>query len=120
MSGDDITLTHTDEVTTMSGRSRALREKKTVQVMVELYCRFHHGGPDSLCPECTRLLEYSHRRIDGCPLLERKPTCVKCKIHCYDKARREQIRQIMRHSGPRMLHRHPVLAILHMVDGRRG
>jgi hypothetical protein len=32
---------------------------------------------------------------------------------------RERVRGIMRWTGPRMLWRHPVLAIVHMVDGRR-
>jgi hypothetical protein len=32
---------------------------------------------------------------------------------------RERIRNVMRYSGPRMVYRHPVLALFHMVDGRR-
>ena len=42
-----------------------------------------------------------------------------CPIHCYAKAEREQMREVMRHSGPRMLLRHPVLAIRHLLDGRK-
>jgi len=30
-----------------------------------------------------------------------------------------RVRVMMRWSGPRMLLRHPVIAILHMIDGRR-
>jgi hypothetical protein len=32
---------------------------------------------------------------------------------------RERVREVMRYSGPRMLTRHPVLAVAHLVDGRR-
>jgi hypothetical protein len=31
---------------------------------------------------------------------------------------REQVRAIMRYAGPRMLLRHPVLALMHVWDGR--
>jgi hypothetical protein len=48
----------------------------------------------------------------------RKP-CEACPIHCYAKAEREQMREVMRYSGPRMLLRHPVLAIRHLLDGRK-
>lgn len=46
-----------------------------------------------------------------------KPTCAKCPVHCYNARRREQIRQVMRYAGPRMLIYHPRLAILHLIDG---
>ncbi|NIP33651.1 MAG: hypothetical protein GWN18_01835, partial [Thermoplasmata archaeon] len=32
---------------------------------------------------------------------------------------RERVREVMRYSGPRMLLRHPYLAIAHLRDGRR-
>jgi len=40
-------------------------------------------------------------------------------VHCYNAEMRERVRVMMRWSGPRMLLRHPVIAILHMIDGRR-
>jgi len=76
----------------------------------------HHGESSALCPACNELLDYSHMRIERCPLLESKPTCTKCWIHCYDLVRREQVKKIMRYSGPRMIFRHPVLAVLHLID----
>jgi hypothetical protein len=33
---------------------------------------------------------------------------------------REQIRCVMRYAGPRMMMYHPVLAILHFLDGLKG
>jgi hypothetical protein len=32
---------------------------------------------------------------------------------------RQKVRQVMRYAGPRMLLRHPVLAIRHLLDGKR-
>jgi hypothetical protein len=32
---------------------------------------------------------------------------------------RGQVREVMRYAGPRMLLRHPVLAVLHLLDGMR-
>ena len=48
-----------------------------------------------------------------------KPTCANCLVHCYKAEMRTRAREMMRWSGPRMLIAHPVLAILHLLDGRR-
>jgi hypothetical protein len=32
---------------------------------------------------------------------------------------REQIRAVMRYAGPRMLYRHPIMTLQHMIDGTR-
>jgi hypothetical protein len=32
---------------------------------------------------------------------------------------RERVRTVMRYAGPRMMWRHPFLALAHLVDGRR-
>ena len=50
---------------------------------------------------------------------EDKPTCANCPIHCYKPVRKEQVKRIMRYAGPRMLLRHPILAITHQLDGLR-
>lgn len=89
--------------------------------MVEDYCRNHHAtdrdpGP---CERCTAFLAYADARLDHCPYGEEKPTCANCPIHCYKREPREFARAVMRYAGPRMLLRHPVLAVLHLVDGRR-
>lgn len=96
---------------------RRRREEKTLQAMVQIYCRAHHGGPQ-LCEECRELLSYAHLRLDRCPFGDDKPTCVKCPIHCYKPEPRERVREVMRFAGPRMLWRHPILALLHLWDER--
>jgi len=88
--------------------------------MISLYCRAHHSPTDGICPECTTLQEYALLRIQKCPFGADKPTCANCTVHCYKPEMRQRIRQVMRYSGPRMLYRHPVLAILHLVDGKNN
>lgn len=99
---------------------RIRREKKTISVMIELYCRDRHDGRGgTLCDDCSELRDYAMQRIDKCPFCLSKPTCVNCPIHCYQPDVRERVRTVMRYSGPRMLGRHPVLAVLHKLDGLR-
>ena len=96
---------------------RIQREKKTLAVMAGMYCRDHHGGGAVLCAGCAGLVEYAFRKIEKCPILSDKPPCNECTIHCYRSIMRERVRQVMRYSGPRMVYRHPVLALRHKIDG---
>jgi len=101
-------------------RSRRIaRELKTIEVMIGMYCRAHHGTRGEICDECAGLLDYAEKRLDKCPYGMDKPQCTKCPIHCYKKDMREQVKTVMRYSGPRMMLRHPILAIFHLIDGRR-
>lgn len=99
--------------------SRIAREKKTVSIMVGLFCRGTHGGKD-ICGECAELLRYSETKLDACPFNDSKPTCARCTVHCYNPSMRSRMRSVMRYSGPRMFLRHPVLAIAHVSDRRIG
>ncbi len=87
--------------------------------MIALYCREHHGTGRELCADCSSLREYAVQRVQRCPLIEDKPTCANCPVHCYKPTMRERIRSVMRYAGPRMLRRHPILAILHVLERRR-
>jgi hypothetical protein len=102
---------------------RLAREEKTITAMVAMYCRDHHATAASddgagLCGECADLLVYARRRLEKCRYGSGKPTCAHCETHCYKPAMRERVREVMRYSGPRMLRRHPVLAMAHLADGR--
>jgi hypothetical protein len=102
---------------------RLARELATIRAMVGIHCRDHHRGRGAargeLCAECRALMDYATRRLDRCVFGDDKPTCANCKVHCYSAAMREQVRVVMRYAGPRMTWRHPLLAIAHLVDGRR-
>lgn len=99
---------------------RIEREMRTVTAMIQLYCREQHHSENSLCAECSALQDYAMRRLERCPFQEAKTTCAKCAVHCYTPAMREQIRIVMRYAGPRMLWKHPILAVQHLRDGRRS
>ena len=94
---------------------RLAREWQTVTAMLHIYCRGQHGS--DLCRDCQELLNYVHLRLDRCRFGAEKPTCAKCPVQCYQRDRREQIKVVMRYSGPKMLWKHPVLSIRHLVDG---
>ncbi len=96
---------------------RMVREEKTVQAMIRVYCRDKHGTTDSLCPDCEELMAYAKARLANCPFQETKTPCAKCLVHCYKPVMRDKVRSIMRYSGPRMAYRHPVLALFHFMDG---
>ena len=98
---------------------RMARERKTVEAMIDLYCHEHPGPLECLCPRCEALRDYARQRLQKCPFQEKKTTCAKCPVHCYKPELREQIRAVMRYAGPRMLYRHPVLALQHLADGLR-
>jgi hypothetical protein len=98
--------------------SRIHRESKTVSVMIADYCRNHHTNKH-LCSDCEKLLDYALQRLKKCPYQDGKTTCAKCPMHCYKPEMRDSIRKVMRYSGPRMILKHPVLAIYHLIDSRR-
>jgi hypothetical protein len=98
---------------------RIRRERTTVEAMIGLYCRGQHSSGYGLCQECEALRDYARQRLQKCPFQEAKTTCAKCPVHCYRPEMRERIRAVMRYAGPRMLVRHPILTLQHMLDGRR-
>ncbi|MBN2473481.1 MAG: nitrous oxide-stimulated promoter family protein [Pirellulales bacterium] len=100
-------------------RPRIAREKRTLAAMVGIYCRAHHRTAGPLCAKCREVLGYAQRRLDCCRFGAEKPTCGHCPIHCYKPSMRAETRAIMRYAGPRMLLRHPILALRHYLDGRR-
>ena len=96
------------------------KEYKTIEAMISLYCRNLHGTTKrDLCTDCGELLAYTKARLETCPYQEQKPTCAKCPIHCYKPEMKEKIRSVMRYAGPRMLKYHPLLAVRHLLHGRR-
>lgn len=93
--------------------TRIEREKKTVALMIRLYCRKAEGNRQ-LCETCTELLHYAHQRLDHCPFGERKTACKHCRVHCYKPEMRQRMKQVMRYAGPRMIFYHPWAALRHL------
>lgn len=103
-----------------TGFARRARELKTIEAMVRIYCRDRgHSKSGSLCRACIELRQYATRRLERCVFGDAKPACSHCVVHCYGSGMRERVRAVMRWAGPRMLLRHPILAIAHMIDERR-
>ncbi|NDV65422.1 nitrous oxide-stimulated promoter family protein [Bacteroides sp. 224] len=95
-------------------KSHIEQEKRTVEIMIRLYCRKKEKNPE-LCDSCKELLAYAYTRLDRCPFGEEKTSCKNCTVHCYKPVMREKMRVVMRYSGPRMLLYHPKEAILHLI-----
>ena len=117
---------------------RMRRELRTFEVMIGIDCAGHHkaagataastprvatAGASGLCLECHALLDYAACRLAVCPFGTAKPAFADCPVHCYRPAMKEAVKQVMRYAGPRMLLRHPFLALMHEWDRfihRRG
>jgi hypothetical protein len=103
----------------LPGVSRRTREQRTIAAMVGIYCRDLHAPGRGLCGACEELLAYAGQRLDRCLFKDDKPVCAECPVHCYKPAMRSQVREVMRYAGPRMTFRHPILALRHLLEGRR-
>ena len=95
------------------------REQQVVACMIQLYCRKQHHTKGELCPDCAALDAYARARSDRCPFMETKTFCSNCTVHCYRKDMAQQIRQVMRYAGPRMLLHHPLMALRHVWESAR-
>ncbi len=97
-------------------------EFKTIKAMVNIYCRAHHNSTRKSVPccECAEFIRYANEKLDRCPYGQNKPTCNRCPIHCYKQQQRQQAKEIMRYAGPRMLLKHPILAIKHLLAEKRA
>ena len=104
----------------MNNQSPIVEGHKTIDAMVRIYCHDHHETTADLCAACAELLVYAHERLDKCPSGEDKPNCSDCTVHCYRPDMRERISAVMRYAGPRMLFRHPVMALRHLARGFRN
>ena len=77
----------------MSGK-RISREKLTIKKMIDLY--------QAKCPQASAepehyeaLFVYAQKRLDKCVFGEEKPACKQCPVHCYQPAKREEMKQII-------------------------
>lgn len=102
----------------MSLEEKRNREKELLNEMIKLYCKKNHHS-NELCPCCKEVFNYACNAINRCPFMATKTFCSSCKSHCYKPEMRQKIRQIMRFSGCRMLFRHPIILIRHILDNRK-
>lgn len=98
----------------MSKLGRVEKEKRVIELMINIYCRKKHDSKKELCEECQELLEYAHKRLTLCKFGNEKTTCSKCPIHCYKKDMKLKVKEVMRFSGPRLIIYNPIELIRHM------
>jgi len=112
-----------------------LKKRKDILVLanfVNVYCRenhketakqtFHVADEDlkvrlrglNLCPDCSRLLEHGIAKLTMCPY-DPRPSCRKCKTHCYAPGYRDKVRQVMRFSGTYLIKHGRLDLLLHYL-----
>ena len=103
---------------------RREREKRTISQMVALYCAGNHDAAarterahcgEAVCADCAAIDAYAVLRTERCRKMEVKTSCEECGNHCYAPEKRDEIRAVMRYAGPRMLGKHPVAAVRHLL-----
>ena len=94
---------------------------KVLARFIAIYCTYKHrhavksaarlnthdvteiaGRELNLCAACGKLLAHAFVKRSTCPL-DPKPACKHCPVHCYHPSYREQIREVMKYSGWRLL-----------------
>ncbi|RJO62892.1 MAG: nitrous oxide-stimulated promoter family protein [Dehalococcoidia bacterium] len=68
----------------------------------------------NLCSDCSRLLEHGIAKLSLCPY-DPRPSCRKCKTHCYAPGYREKVRQVMRFSGTYLIKHGRLDLLLHYL-----
>ena len=95
--------------------SKIEKEKDIVKFMIQYHCIKNHNKKE-ICISCIDLINYAHEKLSICPFGEKKTLCLKCKIHCYSKEKREEIRKVMSYVGPRMLYLKPIQYVKHIFN----
>jgi len=95
--------------------SKIEKEKNIIAFMIKYYCNKNHNQK-TICNSCSDLIKYAYGKLDACPFREKKTSCLKCKVHCYSKERREDIRKVMSYVGPRMIYIMPIQYIKHIFN----
>lgn len=96
--------------------AKRIHEKRLVSKMIRIYCKKKHKTRKGLCEECKKLNLYAIEKVDKCPFIETKTFCSSCPVHCYGREKREQIRSVMRFSGPYLIFSCPKEVLLHLLD----
>ncbi|MHB1347523.1 MAG: nitrous oxide-stimulated promoter family protein [Candidatus Humimicrobiaceae bacterium] len=90
-------------------------EKNIVKIMIGYFCKKKHFPEKNMCPDCESLTEYAWLKLDKCFYGEKKPSCSKCSIHCFNPPMRKKIKDVMRYSGPRMIYVYPMSCIKQLM-----
>lgn len=95
--------------------TRLQKEQQVIETMIRLYCKGNKHASGALCEDCQALCEASKTRLAHCRHGEQKTFCGQCKTNCYPPILRENMRAVMRYSGPRIMLYHPIMALRHAL-----
>jgi hypothetical protein len=105
-----------------AGKARKLqKDLRLLAKFVQVFCKHKHAerakapfalkthdvdslcrpGP-LLCAPCARLLGHAFIKRTRCPY-DPKPMCKKCPTHCYAQHCRDEMREVMKYSGRRLV-----------------
>ena len=97
------------------------REMKTIRAMIAIYCQDHHHVAAGSCAmrarRCSSMLRPDLANARG---VTRNPCVPTARSIAIKPAMRDQVRQVMRYAGPKMLLRHPLLAVSHLLQKRKA
>lgn len=91
-------------------KTRVELEKDIVLKMIDIYYK-----KNGTLEEKVELKAYATKRLIHCKFGNDKSFCSHCKIHCYAPKYKEQIKKVMKYSGPRIVFKHPIMVIRHII-----
>lgn len=94
-------------------------DERTLRRMHHLFCRNFHNSQrlrSPLCQSCKSLLDYSLKQTDACKWKKLGRLCSNCNVHCFEESKRQEILQVMKFAGPRLLLTNPFLAIRYLLQ----
>ena len=100
--------------------NKRLKELKTVRKMIEIYCKGQHRRKSGdLCESCAELMHLCRSKGRAMPTYGRKKHFVPCAKHTVmHRPIGNELKEVMRYSGPRMLWIHPIMTIRHILLGK--
>jgi len=113
---------------------KVLKDQLILMKFVAVYCHDKHAGAlgsrrldmkildtkelndnaPCLCPDCQKLLAHALVKRAVCPM-QPKPACKHCPKHCYHPRYRQEIREVMKYSGRKLVLRGRLDYLLHLL-----
>ena len=53
-------------VQTIKNKNALIRERRTIGIMIQMYCSNFHDTKNDLCVDCCKLFKYANSQLDYC------------------------------------------------------
>ena len=94
--------------------SNTEKDRRILEAIGRIYCKGNHAGrakdAAGMCPECRGVIEQTLARAEACPH-GHEGNCQDCATPCQRGEAQQRIKAIMRYAAPRMMFRHPLMAL---------